>query len=158
LGALEILFEVAKEIFAEFPLAEMKRIALCAGPGRLMSLRVAAVAANQWSVENKIERAVYNSLELLSIATQKSTAVEIRAGTIVVWNKDEAKVEISNKIPEAAEVLTLKNYEAAIQKFPEILLKSGGKIVLTTSTFDPPLYAPNDYALAKSGAISKENR
>jgi hypothetical protein len=48
-GALEGLFDLAKALFETHPLESFERIALCEGPGRLMSLRIAAVAGNQWA-------------------------------------------------------------------------------------------------------------
>lgn len=147
-GALEGLFDLAQEIFKDFPLETFQRIALCTGPGRLMSLRVATVAANQWAGSTR-ERWAYNSLELASLALGQPVGVELRSGTFALWQG--GKIEIASALPAGTADLSKIPYP--FENFPQF----ADKILQRVDFFDPPVLAANDYAKATHKALSKES-
>jgi tRNA A37 threonylcarbamoyladenosine modification protein TsaB len=166
-NALEGLFDLAKDIFQEYPLASCKTIAFCEGPGRLMSLRVAAVAANQWATGKKTF--VYNSLQAASIATGQTIGVELRQGAYAVWSStinsattchmgqerhravaahapsedgwQAGKIEVFPSLPETATLFSEGIQKSYMNALPGLL----EKIARETSLFDPPLWAPIAY-------------
>ena len=144
IGALEGLFPLAQEIFAKFPLNQIDHIALCEGPGRLMSLRAAAVAANEWCRDGKKKMSVYNSLHLAALASAQPVSYPIRTGTWATWVGD--KMETSAQ--PSANVLTLAQlpYSAAVDKLPTL----AEKVFRPANSFHPPVFAPSHYALAKT--------
>lgn len=146
-GALEGLFDLAQEIFKDFPLETFQRIALCTGPGRLMSLRVAAVAANEWAGSTR-ERWAYNSLELASLALSQPVGVELRSGTFALWQGGQT--EIVTALPTGAADLAQTPYP--FEKFPPI----AKEILKRVDFFDPPMFTESTYALATHKALSKE--
>ncbi len=155
--AMEGLFEMAEEIFETFPLQSFARVALCEGPGRLMSLRIAAVAGNIWAQDKK--KAVYNSLQLASAQPDKPAAYELRVGVVALW--EDGSVKIVPAIPKEAVLLgsavtrqeNAALYASAIESFP----KNTQTFLREVDFFDPPMFAPSSYALATNKIVSKES-
>ena len=137
-GAMEGLFDLTAELFKKIPLKSCGKIVFCEGPGRLMSLRIAAVAANQWKGESKRGLA-YNSLELSSMVAGEMVGVELRKGAIALWKNN--KIEVAPVLPPGAELLTPKLYSKAVNEFPALV----EKLSRAADFFDPPLWAPIEY-------------
>lgn len=148
-GALEGLFDLAQEIFKDFPLESFQKIAFCHGPGRLMSLRVAAVAANQWAGATR-ERWVYNSLEFVSLATGQPAATELRSGTFALWQG--GKTEITNTLPTGTTFIN-KSFPYPTDTFPT----HAHKLLRRVEFFDAPMFAESTYVKATNKVVSKEN-
>lgn len=158
---MESLFVMTQDLFGQYPLSQFDQICICEGPGRLMSLRIVATAANQWASQIP-QRLVFTSLGLLSTHLDTPSAYELRKGTHLLHSPTKLDVVDSSQIGESTPILhsavtmrapAHKDYPAAIKDFPK-LAKS-----LTTPCefFNPPLYAPLSYALAKPEAISNES-
>lgn len=146
IGALEGLFDISKEIFKDYPLEKMEKIVLCEGPGRLMSLRVAAVAANEWTRGTEIKKEVYNSLELTSLQTGMPAGYFVRENAYVAWIDGKAKIVSEKEKPEGLTIINDKNYLYRIDELPRCL----EKISMPVEMFAPPTFAPSDYAVAKN--------
>lgn len=146
-GALEGLFDLAQEIFKDFPLESFQRLALCTGPGRLMSLRVAAVAGNQWAGATR-ERWAYHSLELASLVLGQPAGVELRAGTYALWQNNQT--EIAGALP--ANAVDLSKIPYPFENLPRF----ADKILKRAEFFDPPILAANEYAKATNKVVSRE--
>jgi len=157
---MESLFAMTGELFTNYPLAQFDQICICEGPGRLMSLRIVATAANQWASQIP-QRLVFTSLGLLSTHLGQPCAYELRKGTHLLYSPTKLEVIASAQLPEATPILHSTanmrtpahgSYLAAVEAFPKL----APKLTALCDFYNPPLYAPLSYALAKPEAISKE--
>jgi hypothetical protein len=150
-GAMESLFDLAKHLFAEIPLASIDRVALNIGPGRLLSLRIAATAANQWAA-GKV-KATVTSLGLLSAHLDLPCVYPLRADCVGIWNGREVALTASAPagLPMLASAVdftvpTHPAYADAVDTLP-----GRTKLLATPTTFfDPPTFAPISYKLAEN--------
>jgi hypothetical protein len=138
---MEGLFDLAAEVFKKVPLKNTERVVCCEGPGRLLSLRIAAVACNQWAASKaKGSMFSYNSLELASTVASRPIRLELRSGTFTAWKK--GRIEVSSELSDGIGLLKQEEYAKAVQRIPFLF----EKIAKPISFFDPPLWAPIQYA------------
>jgi tRNA A37 threonylcarbamoyladenosine modification protein TsaB len=138
MNALEGLFDLSKEVFQVVPLEKCNQLVFCEGPGRLMSLRISAVAANQWAASGK-EKFAYNSLQAASMVAGSPVGVELRQGAYAVWL--EGKIEVLTQLPAGAQIFSPAIQEETIANFPKLAKDLAREVPF----FDPPLWAPIEY-------------
>lgn len=159
-GAMESLFQLSREIFTVHPLPTIDRIVLCEGPGRLMSLRIAAVTGNQWCTQNK-ERMSYNSLQLAAVFNGTPIAYELRAGSFAIWQNEKMEIvpQLPQGIPLIGSSVTPASKDAYL--YPQALNALpllADKILKPTPFFDPPLFTATSYVLATNKILSKDSQ